>query len=488
MKKAVKKVLVILVLSINYSVVFSQSITWQKVLNYTDNSALYKAQQTSDGGYIAVGDNRVGGYGKIILVKFNRYGDTLWNKYFDLNVNAVYGGLWIEETYDKGFIITGSGPGVSTDSYLIKVDSSGNIQWFKTFGGSQFDQGMCVKQLSDNGFILLIRTFSFGPTQDILLVKTDSSGNEIWRKVYGNNSDHELGNEIQIIGNSGFIIAGWKNSPDQSVYLIRTNIFGDTIWSRNYTSFLSSRAYSIDITSDNGFIIGGTADSAVDERKGYVIRTDSSGNIIWQKRFSSAYKEYCFSIRTLSNNRYAFCGMSDSTYFNYERAIFRVIDGSGNILIEKYFRAGISENAFQSLELTNDQGFILCGYSEQILATSFIVRTDSLGNIKPVGIDHDFGLLQDYSIEQNYPNPFNSQTIIKFSLLKPSYIKINLYDIAGKYITTLLNEFKSNGSFFLQFDPQKNNLSSGIYFYKLITSLTSSIIYKSNTLKMLYIK
>lgn len=476
-----------LVLTLNAE---AQPVTWQRVLEYTDNSALYKAHQTSDGGYIAVGNNRIGGYGKIMLVKFNKYGDTLWNKYFDLSVNSVFSCTWIEETNDKGFIITGAGPGISTDSYLIKTDSSGNIQWHKTFGGSDLDQGTCVKQLPDNGFIILIRTFSYSSTTDILLIRTDSAGNEIWKKIYGNNTGDELGEEIQLIKNSGFIIAGWKSISGQSsnLYLIRTDLNGEPLWTKTYNNFLSSGAYSIDLTNDNGFIIGGTADSTVDERKAYVIRADSNGSIVWQKRYSSAYKEYCFSIRTMLGNRFAFCGMSDSTYFNYERAILRIIDGEGNILMEKYYRSGMTENAFQSVELTNDGGFILCGYSEYVLAESFIVRTDSLGYIKPIGIQNNFEMIREYFIDQNYPNPFNSQTIIRYYMLKPAYIKINLYDVTGKYIATILNEYKSSGSYNYVFDPLKYNLSSGIYFYNYSVKLSSNTLLYSNSSKMLYLK
>ena len=244
----------------------AQSVTWQKVLNYTDNSGLSKAHQTSDGGFIAVGSSRIVGNNKIFLVKLNIYGDTLWNKYFDLNVNAVYSGFWVEETFDKGFIVAGTGQGTGSDAYLVKTDSSGNIQWFKTFGGSEIDQGRCVKQLKDGGFILMVRTVSYTNTNDIMLIRINSAGNEIWRKIYGNSSNQELGMEARVIGNSGYIIAGWIKFGNQptSLYLIRTNINGDSLWTKTYHSFSTSAAYSIDLSNDNGFIIGGIADSTND--------------------------------------------------------------------------------------------------------------------------------------------------------------------------------------------------------------------------------
>ncbi|MDQ3019758.1 MAG: T9SS type A sorting domain-containing protein [Bacteroidota bacterium] len=445
----------------------AQPITWQKVLYYTDNSALDKVHQTKDEGFVAVGTSRVGGYGKIILIKFNKYGDTIWNKYFDLNVNAVYRGLWLDKTFDGGFIISGSGEGPGTDAYLIKTDSSGNILWYRTFGGLDLDQSKCVRQLPDNGFILLVRTFSFNSTADILLIRTDSSGNEIWRKIYGNSTYDEIGNEIQIIGNCGFIIAGWKQIINQpaNLYLIRSDIKGDTLWTRTFNSYLVSGAYSIDITNDNGFIIGGAADSTNNnEPMAYVIKTDSLGKIDWQRRYSTGFKEYSFSIRALPNNKYAFCGMSDSSFGNYERAILRIIDGTGISLVEKYFRPGFN-NAFHSLELTKDNGFILCGYADFDATLSFIVRTDSIGSVKPVGITNSGEIINNFTLCQNYPNPFNPTTIINYHVVVSSFISLKVFDVLGKEVATLVNQKQNAGSYSVDFDG--SNLSNGIYFYKI---------------------
>ncbi|HMQ69678.1 MAG TPA: T9SS type A sorting domain-containing protein [Ignavibacteria bacterium] len=442
-------------------------------------------------GYIAVGNSRVNGFPKIFIVKLNQLGDTLWNKYFDLKINAAYDSFWVEETSDKGFILTGDGEGVNSDAYLIKIDYLGNPIWVKTFGGNDLDQGVCVKQLEDKGFILLIRSFSYSSMQNILLIKTDQNGNEVWRKFYGDKKYHEYGLEIQIIKNSGFIIAGWKVIPNQpaKMFLIRTDIFGDTLWTKTYDKYFKSAAYSIDKTGDNGFIIGGIADSTNNNYPlSYVIKTDSVGKIEWEKRYASAYREICYSIRSLPNNRYAFCGRSDSSFSEYERAILRIIDGSGNTMIEKYFRASPGQNTFRSLELTKENGFILCGFSEFILAKSYLVCTDSLGNIKPVGILNNNQILKNYSIDQNYPNPFNSQTIIKYTLFKPAYFQIDLYDITGKFISTLINEFMFNGNYSYTFDPQKYNLTSGIYFYRSTINFSGDLSINSKFLKLLYLK
>lgn len=472
-----------ILVSISFNANAQKPITWQRVLNYTDNAQLYKAQQTSDGGYVTVGQSRVNNYQKIFLAKFNRYGDTLWTKYFDLSVNASYVGRWVEETFDKGFVIAGIGQGVNGDAYLIKTDSLGNIQWYKTFGGSGLEQAWCVKQLNDNGYILLINTSSFGPTTDILVVRTDSLGNTLWSKVYGGDNFSESAREIEVLNNSGFILTGKVVQPNDNLYLLRLNKNGDTLWSKTFTNYLGSEGYSIDITNDGGFIIGGTC--YILGTNSYVIKIDSSGNSQWQRTYTTNFGETCYSIRKLKNFGYVMCGTSDSLQQNYERAIVRILDDNGNILREKYYRPGPYENIFHSVEKTNDNGFILCGLADFGYALGFIARTDSMLNIKPVGIWDNAGSLDEYQLFQNYPNPFNSQTIIKYQVKNPDHVNISIFSITGKEICTLVNENKHPGIYTNIFEADKFALSSGIYFYKLTLNYNNKIFLSK---KLFYIK
>jgi len=85
-----------------------------------------------------------------------------------------------------------------------------------------------------------------------------------------------------------------------------------------------------------------------------------------------------------------------------------------------------------------------------------------------VGIRQESSIVPDnYSLSQNYPNPFNPVTIIKFELPKQSYVKLTVFDILGREITTLVNSMKSAGTYIVDFDG--SSLSSGIYYYRLET-------------------
>lgn len=78
--------------------------------------------------------------------------------------------------------------------------------------------------------------------------------------------------------------------------------------------------------------------------------------------------------------------------------------------------------------------------------------------------------VNEFSLNQNYPNPFNSSTKITYIINKNSFIKIIIYDILGKEVTTLINKFQIPGEYIISFSPKAFNLNSGIYFYKLISN------------------
>lgn len=461
---------------------YCQNVTWGKILNNTHYCDLYKIQQTSDGGYITVGEDRIGIDYKIFVSKLNLYGDSVWSKYYDLNVKADYRGCWVEETYDKGYIISGSGDGPLTDSYLMKTDSLGNIQWVKVFSTPAFDQGTCVKELPDKGFILLNRTAPF-PNNRIMLIRLDSSGNTLWSKIYG---DYHFGMEVQYIENSGFIVAGWRRFEQENLsrlYLLRTDLNGDTIWSKLFYEFNYSAAYSIDVTEDRGFIIGGVVDTSLNFHfNAYILKTDSMGNIQWQQRYANGYNETCYSIRKYKKIGYVFCGFSDSLQNGFQRGTIRKIDLVGNILNEKYFRFGGIDNRFHSIECTHDNGLIICGgISTSNSAKGLVIKTDSAGEIYPVKIQNsNQQISKRFVLNQNFPNPFNPITIINFELLKSAKTLLIVYNIEGKAIKILINGNKSTGHYSIKFDG--SIYPTGIYFYKLISGEFEE------TCKMLLIK
>ena len=96
------------------------------------------------------------------------------------------------------------------------------------------------------------------------------------------------------------------------------------------------------------------------------------------------------------------------------------------------------------------------------------IAVDLTAIVNPVSVEDEKSVVDNYYIAQNYPNPFNPSTRINFGLKNAGNVEITVYNILGNKIATLINEFKSAGNHSVSFNA--SNLSSGIYFYKIITN------------------
>ncbi len=108
----------------------------------------------------------------------------------------------------------------------------------------------------------------------------------------------------------------------------------------------------------------------------------------------------------------------------------------------------------------NDTSQVVAYYTTTPLQTNFPI-------LNVTGISNNNGFVPTYSLSQNYPNPFNPSTIIKYEVAKNSFVTIKIYDMIGREVTTLINSFKTAGNYQVEFDTRDNNLSSGIYYYKM---------------------
>jgi predicted secreted protein len=168
--------------------------------------------------------------------------------------------------------------GVSVTSVLSEnvniINIVGNIfyyndtpdeEWNQTFGGTLEDRGRFVQQTSDGGYIVTGFTKSFGTgNPDIWLIKTDSDGNEQWNKRFGTLTYHEEPYSVQQTSDDGFIITGFANydgSVGADVWLIKADSEGDEEWNQTFGGTAIDYGNSIQETTDGGYIITGATDS-----------------------------------------------------------------------------------------------------------------------------------------------------------------------------------------------------------------------------------
>lgn len=168
------------------------------------------------------------------------------------------------------------------------LSQSPDTIWTKTFGGSNIDIGSCVKETNDGGYIVTGYTRSYGAMsgRNLLLLRTDSYGNPIWIKGYGGNNDEE-GNAVVQTLDGGFVSAGYTKSfgsGGNDFYLIKVDSSGNQLWDRVFGGTSDEEAYSMVSTSDGGFLLAGATSSfGAGSRDIWLVKTDASGNLLWTK-------------------------------------------------------------------------------------------------------------------------------------------------------------------------------------------------------------
>ena len=292
---------------------------WTKTYGGTDWDKGQSAQQTLDGGYIITGWTQSFGAGvaNVYLIRTNTLGDTLWTKaYGGANIDEGYS---VRETTDGGYIIAGRTTSYGAgdyDLYLIKVDGAGNTTWTKTYGGTYPDMGLCVRQTSDEGYIIVGATSSFGAGgHDVYLVKTDSLGDTLWTRAQGG-SYSERGFSVQETQSGAYITAGLTGSfgPGGSAfYLTKTDAAGDTLWTRTYGGSAGDIGHSVQETAEGGYIIAGYTNSfgagAIDV---YLVKTDSLGDTLWTRTYGGADYDYSYSVQQTQDGGYILAGHTTS--------------------------------------------------------------------------------------------------------------------------------------------------------------------------------
>ena len=353
------------------------SVEWIKTFGGADWDHGHSVKQTTDRGYIIICGTESFGAGSsdVYLVKTDSAGNMLWNKTF--GGPGFDQGWSVQQTTDGGYVITGNIGSSTYDSnlYLVKTDSAGNMLWNKTFGGSGRDIGWSVQQTNDGGYIITGVTHSFGAVSgDAYLVKTDSAGNMIWNKTFGG-LGWDVGESVQQTNDGGYIIAGGTYSfgaVSGDIYLVKTGSAGNMLWNKTFGGSGIDYGYSVQQTVDQGYIITGITWSfgaGLDDV--YLVKTDSAGNMIWNKTFGGTNHDYARSVQQTDDGGYIIAGGTES-FGSGIYDVYLVKTDSDGVEQRSLTFGGSNNDEGWSVQQTDDGGYIIAGSTQSLEESSDI--------------------------------------------------------------------------------------------------------------------
>ena len=357
------------------SQVFSQ-ITFQKAYGGGGTDGSWSVQQTSDKGFVITAELS----GICYDLKTDSVGNIAWSKTY----NMSYGNM-VQETFDGGYITTGLG------FYLIKSDALGNPVWSKQYVAGT--EAYSLEQTSDSGYIVAGYTNNLGAGMgELYLVKTDSVGNMIWDKTYGGTNNEGIpgyGNiSVQQTPDGGYIVAAYTNSfgaGGYDFYLIKTDAGGNVTWTRTFGGIGTEYGYgnSVGQTADGGYVIVGSTDSfGSGSDDVYLFKTDANGNLLWSKTYGGVNSDYGYSVQQTTTGGYIITGATSSFGSGGYDAYLIKTDPVGNLLWSKTY-GGVGVDYGYSVDKTTDGGYVITGYTWSFGvggADVYLIKTDANGN------------------------------------------------------------------------------------------------------------
>lgn len=431
------------------------TVAWSRTLGGSGNEVANYVQQTADGGYVIAGTT------------YSNDGDV---------------------TRNQG----------NSDAWVIKLDNAGAIQWQKTFGGYHIDVATSVRQEADGGYIVGCYTLSEN-TGDIIgnkggtdcwIVKLTSSGNIDWSLCLGGRSE-EFARAVQPTTDGGYVMGGYTMSIDGDVsgnhgstdyWVVKLDNYQEVQWKKTYGGTGSDILTSIVQTTDGGYIVAGHVYSQDGDIAGsgfhgplfddyWVAKLSSTGTIQWKKALGGYGNDLAQSVQQTADGGYIVFGYVTSNdgdvsgnngYMNYWIV---KLSGQGVIQWQKAL-GGSGQEGFNaipyavdgahSIQQTTDLGYILAGYSKSNDGDvsgnhgGFDYWIVKLAN--PLSTD-DF-LSKSVSV---YPNPASERVFVNTGA-DSNPVQLSLYGLLGQ----LLRTTKENSI-------SVSELPKGVYFFQVKT-------------------
>jgi hypothetical protein len=315
-------------------------VQWSKTYNGT---AGFSAIQTAEQGYLIAGYNESDFPNSMpLLIKTDAYGNPLLEKTYGTEFHSAQS---IVQTIDGNYALSGWG------GWLMKVNPEGKILWYKNY---DYMQRSIAIQTTDKGYAL---TGSVEPAigkNDAIIIKTDESGNLLWKKSISGNHSNVLALNFIETSDGGYAVVG---DAENEYWLAKTDSSGNLLWDKTLQNNVNSSYqfftfYSIAQAHDGGFILAGG-----DARNAWLFKVDANGNTLWKQPYQAG--PYWFSsVVQISDGGYI-AGGEDTN----RRALLVRTDSNGNLVWNAtYGEQNGNQSKISSVIITEDGGYAITGW------------------------------------------------------------------------------------------------------------------------------
>ena len=388
---------------------------------------------------------------------------------------------------------------LNNDYWVVRLNGDGTIRWQESLGGSDNEYAYCIIACSDGGFAVAGQSTSDDGdvsghhgdfySSDAWILKLDSSGKIQWQKSLGGSGNDGAYSIIQTY-DGGFAIAGFsastngdvvKNAGDYDYWIVKLNVQGIIEWQRTLGGSQNEIATSILQNSDGSYVLAGwtaSNDGDVTGNHGladeWVVKLDSQGILLWQRCLGGSQVEQNSGLKRLDANRLLVCGYSNSSngdvtgnhgLFDYWLVI---LDNQGN-LEEQESLGGSGVDVATSCTITSNGTILVVGYSnsndKQVsgnqglydywVAKLFPFKITTSAPQEPV---RQLGLTL-------YPNPASDRLTIECPSAEQAEIQI--FNPSGEIV---FSELIRNSPSLINTPIDVSTFSKGVYFVVVQTA------------------
>ncbi|HSE40023.1 MAG TPA: IPT/TIG domain-containing protein [Acidobacteriota bacterium] len=375
--------LLLLVVALN-----AEASVWSKTLDGVGGDNGQSASPTSDGGAILSGTTK-DGY-ESYLIKMNSTGNIQWQKIFGrTGVNNFVQLRDAIQTSD-GYVAVGTVLEAlvgSLDLFVVKTDPQGIVKWMHIYSDSEDQNGYRIRQMKDGGF--MVAAFTWYPTTitaDLLLFRLDPNGNIVWQKILDGGGYDALP-DLQTTTDGRFILSAFTTSfgNGRNALVIKFDDDGNIIWSKTYGGLGFEGAYGIQQTGDGGYAVTGWFKDSGNNKSDdlWLMKLSPSGKIQWQYQFGGSKTDTGARIAVARDGNLFVTGYTSSFGSGNEDIWILKFNPAGKILFEKTY-GGVKGDWAQSARLAPDGGIFITGLNQlplRIRQSAFVVKLNPTGEL-----------------------------------------------------------------------------------------------------------